>query len=222
MRMRAYVGAKSLQSRQTLWDPMDCSPPGSSVHGDSPGMNTGVGCRALLQGIFPTQGWNLWFLWLQDGRWVLYYSRHLRSPWWEWWPGKGKAFQAPGGKPALCLPMWRQAHWSGWTTPSFPECPQSAHSGSGDVQNVSVKQIHWPSVKTLLFHAAQCDLERLLDLQLEHCPVFSYLSFCLVLYFWFVPLDLNEDSYAFWVESCHFLEDHWPWSSPKSVSALES
>ena len=35
---------------------MDYSPPGSSVHGDSPGMNTGVGCHALLQGIFLTQG----------------------------------------------------------------------------------------------------------------------------------------------------------------------
>ena len=29
---------------------MDCSPPGSSVHGDSPGRNTGVGCHALFQG----------------------------------------------------------------------------------------------------------------------------------------------------------------------------
>ena len=38
-----------------LCDPMGCSPPGSSVHGDSPGKNTGVGCHALLQGIFPTQ-----------------------------------------------------------------------------------------------------------------------------------------------------------------------
>ena len=28
----------------TLCNPMDCSPPGSSVHGDSPGKNTGVGC----------------------------------------------------------------------------------------------------------------------------------------------------------------------------------
>ena len=26
---------------------------------DSPGKKTGVGCHALLQGIFPTQGWNL-------------------------------------------------------------------------------------------------------------------------------------------------------------------
>ena len=40
------------QSGPTLCNPMDCSPPGSSVHGDSPGKNTGVGCHALLQGIF--------------------------------------------------------------------------------------------------------------------------------------------------------------------------
>ena len=39
----------------TLCDPMDCNPPGSSVPGDSPGTNTGVGCHALLQGIFPHQ-----------------------------------------------------------------------------------------------------------------------------------------------------------------------
>ena len=37
----------------TLCHPMDCSPPGSSVHGDSPDKNTGVGCHALLQGDFP-------------------------------------------------------------------------------------------------------------------------------------------------------------------------
>ena len=36
---------------------MDSSPPGFSVHGDSPGKNTGVGCHFLLQGIFPIQGW---------------------------------------------------------------------------------------------------------------------------------------------------------------------
>ena len=45
-------------SRVQLCDLMDCSPPGSSVHGDSPGKNTGVGCHFLLQGIFPTQGLN--------------------------------------------------------------------------------------------------------------------------------------------------------------------
>ena len=44
------------QSCPTLCDPMDCSLTGSSVRGDSSGQNTGVGCHALLQGIFPTQG----------------------------------------------------------------------------------------------------------------------------------------------------------------------
>ena len=46
----------------TLCNPMDYSPPGSSVHGDSPGKNTGVGGHALLLGIFPTQELNLHFL----------------------------------------------------------------------------------------------------------------------------------------------------------------
>ena len=34
---------------------MNCGFPDSSVHGDSPGKNTRVGCCVLLQGIFPTQ-----------------------------------------------------------------------------------------------------------------------------------------------------------------------
>ena len=47
------VCAKSLQLCSTLCDPKDCTPPGSSVHGHSPGKNTGVGCHALLQGSSP-------------------------------------------------------------------------------------------------------------------------------------------------------------------------
>ena len=38
---------------------MDRSLPGSSVHGISPGKDTGAGCHFLLQGIFPTQESNL-------------------------------------------------------------------------------------------------------------------------------------------------------------------
>ena len=34
-------------------DPVNCSPPGSSVHGIFSGRNTEVGCHFLLQGIFP-------------------------------------------------------------------------------------------------------------------------------------------------------------------------
>ena len=40
----------------TLCDPMDCSPPGSSVHGDSPGKNTGVGCPCPPPGDLPNSG----------------------------------------------------------------------------------------------------------------------------------------------------------------------
>ena len=41
--------AWQLQSCPTLCDPIDGSPPGSPVPGDSPGKNTGVGCHVLLQ-----------------------------------------------------------------------------------------------------------------------------------------------------------------------------
>ena len=61
------------QSCLTLCDPMDCSPPGSSVHGDSPGKITGVGGHALLQGIFPTQGLNPGLL---HCRQILYHLSH--------------------------------------------------------------------------------------------------------------------------------------------------
>ena len=56
---------------------MDCSPPDSSVHGDAPGKNTGVGCHALLQGIFPTQGSEPG---IPHCRWILYHLSHQGSP----------------------------------------------------------------------------------------------------------------------------------------------
>ena len=61
------------QSWLTLCDPMGCSPPGSSVHRCSPGKNTGVGCYALLQRIFPTQGSNPGLL---HCRWMFYHLSH--------------------------------------------------------------------------------------------------------------------------------------------------
>ena len=48
-----YVLSLVAQSCLTLYDPVDCSLPGSTVHGASPGKNTAVGCHAL-QGILPT------------------------------------------------------------------------------------------------------------------------------------------------------------------------
>ena len=54
----SYVRCLVAQSCLTLCDPMDCSLPGFSVHGDSPGKYIGVGCHTFLQRIFPTQGSN--------------------------------------------------------------------------------------------------------------------------------------------------------------------
>ena len=56
---------------------MDCSPPGSFVHEDCPGNNTGVGCLFLLQGIFLTQGSNLGLL---HGRQILYHLSYREVP----------------------------------------------------------------------------------------------------------------------------------------------
>ena len=42
----------------TLYVPMDCSRPGSSVHGESSGKNAGVSCHAFHQWIFPAQRLN--------------------------------------------------------------------------------------------------------------------------------------------------------------------
>ena len=76
--------ANLLQSCPTLCDPVDCSPPGSSVHGILQSKNTGVGCHALLQEIFQTQGKNpclLHLLYWQAGSWftVMAYSQFPSS-----------------------------------------------------------------------------------------------------------------------------------------------
>ena len=57
--------------------PMDSSLPGSSIRGDSPGKNTGMGCHTLLQGIFLTQGLNPG---LPHGRRILYHLSHQGNP----------------------------------------------------------------------------------------------------------------------------------------------
>ena len=60
-----------------LCDLMDCSPPGSSVHGILQEIILEwVGCHSLLQGIFPTQGWNLG---LPHCRQILHHLSHQGS-----------------------------------------------------------------------------------------------------------------------------------------------
>ena len=104
----------------TFCDPLDCNPPGSAVHGDSSGKNTGVICHALLQGItlqvdslpseppgktknigvgnlsflqgnFPTQELNQGLLYC---RWTLYQLSYLGEDWKKRnvWMGKFSCF----------------------------------------------------------------------------------------------------------------------------------
>ena len=66
----------------TLCNPIDCSPPDSFVHGGSPGTCTGVGCHALLQGIYPAQGSNQG---CPHCRWIIYHLSHHESLWMLEW-----------------------------------------------------------------------------------------------------------------------------------------
>ena len=66
-----------IQSCPTLCNPMDYySLPSSSGHRDSASKNTGMGCHALLQGIFPSQGLNPGLL---HCRQILYCLSHQGS-----------------------------------------------------------------------------------------------------------------------------------------------
>ena len=60
----------------SLCDPMDCSPAGSSVHGDSLDKSNGISCHALLWGIVPTQGLNPGLLHFRQ---ILYHLSHKGS-----------------------------------------------------------------------------------------------------------------------------------------------
>ena len=85
----------------TLFDPVNCSLPCSSVHGDSPGKESGEGCHFLLQGIFSTQGSNLGLL---HCAWILYHVSYQGSP---------QFSSVAQSCPTLCDPMNR-------STPGLP------------------------------------------------------------------------------------------------------
>ena len=62
------------QSYPTLFDPMDCSLPGSSVHGILQERILEWVVIHFSRGSFPTQGLNLHLLYC---RWILYHLSHL-------------------------------------------------------------------------------------------------------------------------------------------------
>ena len=109
-----YVLYLVTQLCPALCDPIDCSPPGSFVHGDSPSKNTGVGCHALLQVIFPTQGLNPGLL---HCRQILYYLSHQRNPRileWVTYPFSRGSSRPRNWIGVSCIAGWfltRGAHW---------------------------------------------------------------------------------------------------------------
>ena len=65
--IQSNVYAQLLGRVQLFCNPMDCSPPGSSVHGIFQARIPEWVCQFLLQGILPTQGLNLCLLhWQAD------------------------------------------------------------------------------------------------------------------------------------------------------------
>ena len=114
--------AKSLWSCPTLCNPMDCSLPGSSVHGTLQARILEWVCHALLQFIFLTQGLNPRLLHLLHW-WVLY---HLAPP------GKVKS----KSHTVVPDPLWPHGQYSPWNSPgqNTGEFPSP-----GDLPNPGIK-----------------------------------------------------------------------------------
>ena len=72
--------APRAQSSPTLCSPLDCSPPGSSVHGIFPARLLEWVALSSSRGIFPSQGLNVHLLCLLHCRQILYLLSHWESP----------------------------------------------------------------------------------------------------------------------------------------------
>ena len=104
------LGTSVVSDSSVLW-PHGCSRPGFSVLGDSPGKNIGVGCHALLQGIFPIQESNWGLL---HGRRILFQLSYQESPCLS--AGGFKVTSGPWVQTSSYLP--REVH--GETVPQWP------------------------------------------------------------------------------------------------------
>ena len=78
LHLTSWAVCLATQSCPTLCDPMDCSPPGSSVHGIFQARILEWVAMAFSRGILPTQGTNSGLL---HSRQILYQLSHQGSPW---------------------------------------------------------------------------------------------------------------------------------------------
>ena len=84
----ALCACKVTQWCRALCDPLDCSPPGSSVHGNFLARVLERVANFLLHGIFPTQRLNPHLLCPLFSRQLLYTLSCQGSPIWPWDPSK--------------------------------------------------------------------------------------------------------------------------------------
>ena len=68
------------QSCPALCNPLECSPPGSSVHGDSPGKNTGVGCHAPSRGYSQSRD-QIQISCIAGGFYIVWATREVQEYW---------------------------------------------------------------------------------------------------------------------------------------------
>ena len=113
------------QSCLTPWEPMDWSPPGSSVHGL---IQAGIleCCHSLLQGIFSTQGLNLGLL---HCRRILYHLSH-----------QGSTRESPQGDLILTSPYATVAQ------------PGVHHDEKFHLSSKPIVFLHDPDVHSILYH----------------------------------------------------------------------
>ena len=155
------------QSCLTLRDPMDCSPLGSSVHGDSPGKNTGVGCHAILQGIFPTQGLDPGLL---HCRRILYCLSHQWSPRileWVAYPFSRGAFQHRYQTGVSCI---AGRFFTRWAIGEAPDCCiYKSQKAEWKITKICEVGFHITAFKVILNYG-MTNLPRLYHLTFKYHP----------------------------------------------------
>ena len=123
-----------------FFDLTDCNPPGSSVHGNFPSKNMGVGCHFLLQGIIPTQESNLCLLRLLRRKADSLPPSHLGIPKGihmhgkksQLWSDNTVAHKALCAPAACCLPglvSWLSLWLTTVQPPKSPHCPSNPPGG---------------------------------------------------------------------------------------------
>ena len=150
----------SVQSYLTLGETLDYSLPGSSVHGILQAripLTPGVSCRALLQGIFPTQGSNPSLLVSCIAGGLFTVKFHLVSPGWRprWCEGYTRCLVVQNGDVIDLLP---RALWH-----SFPgSCLSADRASQPRTTALTPLQASGPSHRHMLYLCVQASYSLML------------------------------------------------------------